>query len=707
MLKKLHSWTFFSLTLALSVTNAWADFRGADEAAKTKNWSKVFAECKSDADSGEKNCQSHVGFLYKYGFGVERNLALSIDYLKRCANQGQMYCEEMLGDTYRNGIGTPQNFEEALRLFRSAAAKGNPWALNNMANMYRYGQGVPKDPAEATKLFRAAADKGNGSSQASLADMYRLGEGVDKNPDEAFQWALKSSKLNSGSGWNLLGLLYRDGVGVRQDSAQAIEAFKRAVHPSAEWPSMIAYANLASMYYSGTGIPVNRDEAGKWAQEGVKNNNRESMLFLSNILVQGSKSIPADPSRAFQLATEAYKRGLVYAGENLGWYHRDGIGTAVDLVQAQRYYAEGVERGLPGAYVGLGRLYLEGKGVPKDTAKAEELLTIARTQMNRLSPGNKKFVENYFAAATSNLAANQTASVVGNSQTVVAGASTTPAPSPAKVDSTQQALLDRLEKMQKQLESLQASANTVQVNQVMQAQMQLAPRKALVIGNDKYQHVQPLMNAKQDASAIANTLSKLGYSVTLHQDLTEKAFKQALREFRSNLDGGDEVLFFFAGHGVQLGSSNFLLPTDIKGDNEDQVKDEAVELQRVLDDLKSKNTKFTLAIVDACRDNPFKKSGRAVGGRGLAPTTAATGQMVMFSAGAGQQALDKLGETDKERNGVFTRVLLREMSKPGVPVDRVLRNVRNEVVRLSKSIGHEQTPALYDQAVGDFYFAIK
>ena len=127
-------------------------------------------------------------------------------------------------------------------------------------------------------------------------------------------------------------------------------------------------------------------------------------------------------------------------------------------------------------------------------------------------------------------------------------------------------------------------------------------------------------------------------------------------------------------------------------------------MQRILDDLQEKRAKFSLAIVDACRDNPFKGAGRAIGGRGLAPTTAATGQMIMFSAGNGQQALDKLGEQDRERNGLFTRVLVREMTKPGVTVDRVLRNVRNEVVSLAKSVGHEQTPALYDQAVGDFYF---
>ncbi|MBK7414317.1 MAG: caspase family protein [Dechloromonas sp.] len=229
-----------------------------------------------------------------------------------------------------------------------------------------------------------------------------------------------------------------------------------------------------------------------------------------------------------------------------------------------------------------------------------------------------------------------------------------------------------------------------------------APRKALVIGNDNYRYVPKLLNAAFDAQAITGSLKSVGYQVFAYFNLDEKGFKQALRDFRLQVEGGDEVVFFFAGHGVQIGAANYLLPIDVRGGSEDQVKDEAIQLQRILDDLQEKRAKFSLAIVDACRDNPFKGAGRAIGGRGLAPTTAATGQMIMFSAGNGQQALDKLGEQDRERNGLFTRVLVREMTKPGVTVDRVLRNVRNEVVSLAKSVGHEQTPALYDQAVEIF-----
>jgi hypothetical protein len=231
-----------------------------------------------------------------------------------------------------------------------------------------------------------------------------------------------------------------------------------------------------------------------------------------------------------------------------------------------------------------------------------------------------------------------------------------------------------------------------------------ANRRALVIGNDSYTSVTKLINAREDAKAMAMSLTSVGYKVTLKLDLNEKEMKSALRIFSSQVQGGDEVLFFFAGHGVQLGATNYLLPTDIEGESEAQIKDEAIQLQRVLDDMTEKKAKFTLAMIDACRDNPFKSTGRNIGGRGLAPTTAATGQMVVFSAGSGQQALDRLGIGDKNKNGVFTRIFLKEMQKSGVSIDRIVKNVRNEVAELAKTVGHEQVPAIYDQVLGDFYF---
>ena len=232
-----------------------------------------------------------------------------------------------------------------------------------------------------------------------------------------------------------------------------------------------------------------------------------------------------------------------------------------------------------------------------------------------------------------------------------------------------------------------------------------ANRKALVIGNDAYQKVSSLLNAREDARLMAETLNNFGFKVQLKLDVTEKQFKSELRNFKNSIQPGDEVAIFYAGHGIQISSTNYLLPIDISGQNEEEIKDEAIPLQRILDDMNEKGAKFALAMIDACRDNPFKSTARNIGGtRGLAPTTAATGQMIVFSAGSGQQALDRLGPTDKNKNGLFTRVFVQEMQKTGVSVDRVVRNARSKVVEMAKSVGHNQVPAIYDQVVGEFYF---
>ncbi|MES3021937.1 MAG: SUMF1/EgtB/PvdO family nonheme iron enzyme [Pseudomonadota bacterium] len=231
-----------------------------------------------------------------------------------------------------------------------------------------------------------------------------------------------------------------------------------------------------------------------------------------------------------------------------------------------------------------------------------------------------------------------------------------------------------------------------------------AERLALVVGNDKYQNVTQLRNAGADAESMAEAFRKAGYKVTLSRDRNFKALKDDLRAFRRQIQGGDEVVLFFSGHGVQISGENFLLPVDVRADNEEQVRDDAVALSNVLADLRAARPGLMLAIVDACRDNPFPKAGRAIGGRGLSRADGATGQMVLYAAGEGQQALDRLGSNDPVKNGVFTRVFVKEMERSGVSIDQVLRNVRVEVNRLAKTVNHEQVPALYDQVLGTYYF---
>jgi len=235
-----------------------------------------------------------------------------------------------------------------------------------------------------------------------------------------------------------------------------------------------------------------------------------------------------------------------------------------------------------------------------------------------------------------------------------------------------------------------------------------ASRKALLFGNDSYKYANKLDNARQDANSMATELKSFGYEVTLKLDQTQKEMQAALREFREKINEGDEVLFYFSGHAVEIDGKNYLTPIDTIGMNAGQLADDSIDLKfNVLDPLSRKKVKLTLALIDACRDNPFLKNAStrsSSGSKGLAPTTPAVGQLIVYSAGSGQTALDRLGPDDTSKNGLFTRVFLQEMKKVDLSIDRVIRNVRAEVVRLARTIGHDQVPAIYDEVVGDFYF---
>ena len=273
----------------------------------------------------------------------------------------------------------------------------------------------------------------------------------------------------------------------------------------------------------------------------------------------------------------------------------------------------------------------------------------------------------------------------------------------ARESSEQNIKLDKAERDRLAAENARLRAELEAARQT-NVKPNMAFRKALVIGIDNYKHISRLATAREDAQAMARSLTTAGFTVSQYLDIGEKDMRAALRKFAAEVEGGDEVAFFFAGHGVQLGGLNYLIPMDVSGESEGQLREDAIPLQRILDDMNDRKAKLTLAVIDACRDNPFRVAGRNIGNvsRGLSPTTPATGQIVIFSAGTGQRALDTLGPQDKDRNGVFTRVFAQEIRKRGVTIDQVARTARTEVVRLARSIGHEQVPAIYDQLVGEF-----
>ena len=232
-------------------------------------------------------------------------------------------------------------------------------------------------------------------------------------------------------------------------------------------------------------------------------------------------------------------------------------------------------------------------------------------------------------------------------------------------------------------------------------------RVALVIGNNTYQNLPKLEKAVNDANSVAVELRKVGFEVQALNNVGQKKMNQAINEFVQNVSGGGVGVFFYAGHGVQIDNQNYLIPVDMDPPRDPaDVADQAVSVPRLQDKLADAKAKYTLLVLDACRNNPLpKKAGRSIGAtRGLAMTNSPSGQTVLFSAGANQEALDSLDNNDRNPNGLFTREFLPMITQPGVSSTEALRKTRSIVKQKAKSVGHDQDPAMYDQSDGDFYF---
>jgi hypothetical protein len=236
-----------------------------------------------------------------------------------------------------------------------------------------------------------------------------------------------------------------------------------------------------------------------------------------------------------------------------------------------------------------------------------------------------------------------------------------------------------------------------------------AKRVALVVGIDQYENLtqaQQLKKAASDSHAVGETLRSLGYSVQQVDNVKRLDFLRQWQQFLNRIEPGDDAAFFFAGHGVEINGLNFLLPADVPrvaSGEEEVLKASALSLSSFLEQARERKPQMTLYVIDACRDNPFANStGRSIGRtRGLTLVEPPTGTFVMFSAGAGETALDRLSDSDTNPNSIYTRTLLPRLKAPG-RIGDIARDVRREVHKLASGVNHIQTPAFYDEVIGDF-----
>jgi uncharacterized caspase-like protein len=230
-------------------------------------------------------------------------------------------------------------------------------------------------------------------------------------------------------------------------------------------------------------------------------------------------------------------------------------------------------------------------------------------------------------------------------------------------------------------------------------------RIALVVGNSAYENVAALANPARDAALVAETLKLTGFSsVTLHTDLRKDALTAALRDFSRQAESADWAVVYYAGHGMEVGGVNYLIPVDAKIASDRDVGFEAVPLDQVLN-AAERAKRLRLVILDACRDNPFANkmkrtmtlASRSVS-RGLAAVEPDAGTLVVYAAKDGEMALDGQGG-----NSPFATAFVSNMRKPGLEVRRLFDYVRDDVM---DATSRAQKPFSYGSISGrqDFYF---
>src|SRR6202166_4873547 len=224
-------------------------------------------------------------------------------------------------------------------------------------------------------------------------------------------------------------------------------------------------------------------------------------------------------------------------------------------------------------------------------------------------------------------------------------------------------------------------------------------RVALVLGNSAYQNVARLPNPVNDGEVIAATFKNAGFDVVdSRHDLPAAETRRALRDFADRARDADIAVVYYAGHGMEVDGTNYLIPVDAKLERDTDVYDEALSLDRVLVAIEPA-TRLRLVILDACRDHPFAQSmKRTVAlrsiGRGLAkiePTSPNT--LIAYAAKAGSTALD--GDA---KNSPFTIALSKHLTTPGLDVRKAFGFVRDDVLKVTSN---RQEPFVYGSLGGD------
>lgn len=323
---------------------------------------EVFEETETDAEDsmhGDSLSVYHLGLLYLYGVGCEKDVDYGIDLITEAAQDGLVEAQNQLGWMYRDGVGVEQDYKTAFKWFLKAADQGDALAQRLIGVMCLDGEGVLQDNEAAFKWTFKAANQGDDRAQSVLGWMYRAGEGVGQDYEMAFEWYLKAA----GQGYDL------------------------------------AQQAVGSAYYNGEGVEQDYEEAFKWFQKAAKQGYAKAQCCVGMMYCNG-EGVEQDYEEAFEWFLKAANQGDSDAQRNIGEMYRDGDGVEENKELAEEWFRKAAANGDEDAQEALKALQAEREeeilgeldaltGLASIKEDVHRLFKVLRTQKKRHDMGLK------------------------------------------------------------------------------------------------------------------------------------------------------------------------------------------------------------------------------------------------------------------------------------------------------------------------------
>lgn len=325
-----------------------------DKLYDNKEYEKAIELYKKAAALGHIGVLNRLGWMYRYGEGVEQSDTEAVKWYRKGAEAGNANAMNNLGLMYDNGRGVAQSDTEAVKWYRKGAEAGNANAMNNLGCMYKDGKGVEQNYNKAIELYKKSIDAGNGLAANNLGNIYYNGKGVERNYEEAVKWYRKGAELGDSSATSNVGHCYRWGKGVTRDYAEAIKWLRKAAEMEDSWAMNV----LGNMYLNGEGVNVNNDEALKWFRKSAELGNYDAIANVGYMYNWG-KGVAQNEEEAKKWYKKAADGGNAWAMNRLGE-------LSSSYSEELKWYNLAADKGNSDAMFNLVYMYRMGYGVDKD-----------------------------------------------------------------------------------------------------------------------------------------------------------------------------------------------------------------------------------------------------------------------------------------------------------------------------------------------------